>query len=115
MSNRGVFENSVKETYRKDGWEVLDSGWPDFLAVKMKDGKRIVQAVEAKSKTDAFRGKQLDVLFALSDHIQTLTVIEEKDGTAYTSDLQAMSASYEAWQDRQNKQQLEVACGANIQ
>ncbi len=89
------FENAVKDGYRENGWQVLDSGWPDFLAVKMVRGKRVIRAVEVKSKADKFRGKQLDMLYALSDNIQTYVVSEEQSGAPLTTHLNALDNSLE--------------------
>ncbi len=97
------FENYVKDGYRENGWEVLDSGWPDFLAVKMVNGKRVIKAVEVKSKHDQFRGKQLDMLYALSDNIQTYIVSEECDGSPTVTHLNEMNDSLEKHEAEEEK------------
>ena len=61
------FEQKAKARYIADGWEVLDSGWPDFLLVKKRDdGTLELKGVEAKSKNDKLRSNQQRLLAALS-------------------------------------------------
>ncbi len=40
-------EKIVREQAEKDGWEVLDKGWPDFLLYNEKENK--VLFIEVKS------------------------------------------------------------------
>lgn len=43
-------EAMVKRRYEQEGWEMVRSGWPDFLAVRQERGKVVVKAVEVKHR-----------------------------------------------------------------
>lgn len=51
-------EKRAKDILERDGWEVINSGWPDFIAIK-KDGT--LKFVEVKGHKDRLHGNQLRV------------------------------------------------------
>lgn len=52
-------EEKVAEKYKASGWKVLRGGAPDFLMLKVEDGKiREVVAVEVKSPKDRLKYEQ---------------------------------------------------------
>ena len=71
------FERKVADKLEAEGWTVLNSGWPDFLAVKKKaNGKWELKAVEVKSKKDSLRPNQCEMLDALSTIIPVRIMVE---------------------------------------
>lgn len=73
-------EYEVYRKYLREGWQILRSGWPDFLAVR---GSELL-AIEVKGKTDRLSARQVSMLSALADHIP---VIEAREGqNVYDSD-----------------------------
>lgn len=61
------FEREVANKLESEGWTVLNSGWPDFLAIKKNaKGKWELKAVEVKSRGDSLRPNQCEMLDALS-------------------------------------------------
>lgn len=66
-----AFEKRVKHHLEKEGWEVLYTGWPDFLAIKRDENGKITErkAVEVKSESDSIRDNQHEMLAALKDVI----------------------------------------------
>lgn len=80
-------EQVVAEKLKSEGWEIYNSGWPDFLLTKFENGKLLVRAVEVKSaKTDGaeddVRPNQWIVLNALAAAGIPVSVIRE-DGAEY--------------------------------
>lgn len=61
------FQTQVKQELEQNGWEVLDSGWPDFLCIK--DGK--IKLIEVKAPGDVVRPNQKKVLDILSRYLPT--------------------------------------------
>jgi len=66
------FEQAAKEKFEKEGWTVLNSGWPDFLLIRGQE----VKAVEVKSGTDKIRANQKQVLDVLSRFLPVRTLHE---------------------------------------
>jgi hypothetical protein len=54
-------ERAVFEDWRREGYSVLNGGWPDFLCVRTLAGKTEVCCIEVKSKTDHLTPKQNQV------------------------------------------------------
>lgn len=54
-------EQHVRRALSTDGWQLLHTGWPDFLLVRGKE----IAAVEVKTGSDHVRSNQLQVLRAL--------------------------------------------------
>lgn len=51
--------------YVADGWNVMDSGWPDFLLFKEDEGVLKVRMVEEKSGSRTFTPQQKSMLLLL--------------------------------------------------
>jgi len=52
-------EKEVLEDLEDDGWKVIRGGWPDFLALKVNDGKiEDFKAIEVKSPNGKLTYKQ---------------------------------------------------------
>jgi hypothetical protein len=64
------FENQMYTHYKKKGWTILNSGWPDFLLVKGDS----IKAVEVKAKNDYVKDNQAKVLTVLSKLMPVFTV-----------------------------------------
>ena len=79
------FENKVREDFEREGWEVLTSGWPDFLLVKRDSAGKTkeIQALEVKSKKDDLRSNQKEMLYVLSDFIPVRVA---REGCGYGQD-----------------------------
>ena len=72
------FEKKMKKEFEKRGWEVLHSGWPDFLLIKRNDAGKVseIQALEVKSEKDRLRSNQQKMLYTLSEFIPVRLVRE---------------------------------------
>ena len=71
-------EVAAAERYQKEGWKIIDSGWPDFLLYRMNGGRLEVKFAEVKSKTALLRRNQEKVLSILSTLASTV-VCRERD------------------------------------
>jgi hypothetical protein len=59
------FQDSVKQELEQNGWEVLDTGWPDFLCIKNGE----IKAIEVKKPADIVRPNQQKMFSVLSQYI----------------------------------------------
>lgn len=62
-----MYTNQVQAMlkYVADGWNVMDSGWPDFLLFKEEEGVLKVRMVEEKSGSRSFSTQQKSMLLLL--------------------------------------------------
>lgn len=74
-------EEKVKLHFQKQGYDVLRTGWPDFLCRKRKPGYGFeYRAVEVKTCKDDVRPNQQDMLLSLADMMPTIVLHETKEG-----------------------------------
>jgi len=66
MKTNNKCEVAAATRYEKEGWKVVDSGWPDFLLYRWSGGEIEVKFSEVKSETAAVRDNQETVLRILS-------------------------------------------------
>lgn len=94
------FEKKAKARYEAEGWEVLTSGWPDFLLVKKcADGTLELKGVEAKSKGDKLRPNQRRTLAALST-VMSIRIVGEGPGYGDSEhDMHQLVYNREAYED----------------
>ena len=72
-------EQEAARYYEKDGWSVLNSGWPDFLLYRRRpDGTMEVKAAEIKNRDDHLRDNQKELLEVLSMVIPTVVAREKR-------------------------------------
>jgi hypothetical protein len=66
MKQNNVCEIAAAEQYKKEGWLIADSGWPDFLLYRWTGGRLEVKFAEVKSGKADLRKNQKEVLTILS-------------------------------------------------
>ncbi len=80
MKRNNVCEVSAAAQYEKEGWKVLDSGWPDFLLWRWTGGRIELKFSEVKSVDAAVRDNQDILLHLLSTVADVVVCRESFDG-----------------------------------
>lgn len=75
------YEKTIREDLEKQGYTVLSSGWPDFLAYRMSSsGKPEIRLVEVKAHSDHLRDNQKELHSVFSAYGLPVQVVWEENG-----------------------------------
>jgi VRR-NUC domain len=97
VKNNNTCEVSAATEYEKEGWEILDSGWPDFLLWRWSGGRIELKFSEVKSADAAVRDNQDKVLHLLSTIAPVVVCRELFEGSKQFREQEIIAPKQDAY------------------